>query len=172
MTSRPAYFQDGVILLSSLIILMVVTTLILVSMQGGVLYRKTLNAWLEQTEQLDHLEEKATLLLNKSDPECIRNQLNPNRSLALLRQKQGCYFKDGTEAYTYLIENLGIFPCIRMSVGAEIMSTMHRRLSILNTRTQTFLQIRMAYPSALLPCEGHPERFVPQPLLSWRYLPL
>lgn len=179
--------QSGIIVLLTLIILTVLTMFMLHILQDFFLYSKNFNQWNKNREKIHQLEYIARqLLLLPVQHNCIINASNANEVIKQVKQR-GCTFvpiqntkteqeKDEYK-YTYLIENLGIYPCLRKRIGKIWYSTTHLRINIIAQRYHSakeqyysFLQLRIAQTTNLLNCDAQQITQLNATVLSWRYL--
>ena len=99
----------------------------------------------------------------------IPTHLNPNESIAELSKNHACQGTNDKINYQYLIEDLGVQPCLQTVVNDERYSTHHWRLTIVSeSAPQRFLQIQFAQFVESQPCIDHPTRQITPGLVSWR----
>ncbi|WP_131796114.1 hypothetical protein [Legionella lansingensis] len=141
-------------------------------MQNIFLYYKGLNQFLEEKEVIYQLEFQAQQLAQKDwkrGEECLIGEQNPAQVIELLLSR-GCLLAGEKAHYLYLVEELGIYPCLQTTLGEHAFGTRHLRINILSKEPKAgFLQLRVARPASLSACTKQPIH-IPLGLLSWRYL--
>ncbi|MBA2651964.1 MAG: hypothetical protein H0U73_06850 [Tatlockia sp.] len=165
--------QSGIVLLTTLILTSLLALLILTQMQLFLLNFKALRLLKEKHQAFWSLEAAASKLMQDLDGlrkgSCVLGEQGPNIVIDLLKNKQSCSLIYEKEVFYYLIEDLGIFPCLQIQFNKEKYSTRHFRLSIHSAKKKrAILQVRHARLANLIRCE---KELKPGKtgLLSWRY---
>lgn len=152
----------------------IVSLLVLACMQHVMLYYKSINGIELAHQDFYQLEHLAMRLMAKPlivDSPCVLRQDLPNQVLNDLIHSKGCTLEIGNGTYRYVIEDLGIYPCLIYEVNQQEFATAHYRISVLqlNDKKQAFLQIRYLNAQEGV-CVGNKRR-VNIGVTSWRYLP-
>jgi hypothetical protein len=167
--------QKGVVLFTTIILLTLVTLLTISQLQMAFLYYHALNQVVEKNQFLYQLEAAANrLVLDESGPlqqACIIKERNPNAVIEMLKNKQGCVLIHDKQQFFYLVEELGLFPCLQFQDTKVTYSTQHWRINIITDEKYSgFLQLRIARLAKLAACENAKPRQTKVGLLSWRYI--
>lgn len=161
------------ILLVTLLILSLLSLFIVSGLQTVFLYYQSSNQRAVKKEAFHDLEFNAQQLVGMQligQKRCLVSEQDVNKIIQQVRIK-GCSLKDKTNNYHYLIEELEQFPCLQTFKNKERYSTKHWRINILTTTPhELFLQIRIAHAIPLIPCPTGKVNYIPQGVLSWRYL--
>jgi len=165
--------QIGIVILTTIIMLSILTLLVLSLMQTVLLYIKVSNQVLIRHERFYKLEAAAhQLLLKNHQADCVIHYENPNKIMGLSVDGQGCLFVQEKQQYQYLVDDLGLFPCLKMAYGKERQSSHHWVITILSPLPeQAMLQLRIAKPAKAVACGFSDERWINSGIISWRYLP-
>lgn len=153
------------ILLSSL--------LVLAQMQLLLLDYKVFNQFKERQRVFQSLERAAARLTAEMDlpGECVLQKDAANLVVDLLKRKGGCLFIYEKKAYYYLIEDLGLFPCLQVQREQLSYGTHHRRLSLRSRADYpAILQIRYARLAKFVSCTMQRPGQGRLGVLSWRLL--
>jgi hypothetical protein len=166
--------QRGIVLFFTLMILSVLSMLILFEMQSVFLYYQSINQFIKKKESFYHLELQAKQLALKNwqrGDKCVVGPQDSNEIIKLLLSK-GCSYKSKKILYTYLVEDLGDYPCLQTIINKERFATRHFQVSIVSKEEgSALLQLRFAELAfASLPCTSKLTIEVPQGILSWRYV--
>lgn len=163
--------QKGFVILITTMMLSILTMLILSLMQSVFLYIKVSNQVLIKHELLYQLEAVAQQIV-KADYslDCLLREENPNNIIELLLQKQGCLFAWENKKYYYLINDLGLFPCLQMMSSNQVSSTHHWLVTVSSPPQQEILQLRVAKPAKAIACDFDKIRLINNGVISWRYL--
>jgi hypothetical protein len=166
--------NQGFIFLVTLIITGILSALALTSLQQVLLYYKAMNKQEEVRQNFNQLEAIALKLAEKNElnQECIIKKDEANYALNKLVHREGCPLKQGKNNYQYVIEDLGIIPCLVVYVQGLKYPSYHRRVSLMkieNKNSGSFLQIRLITPGKNMPCLEE-ERLVTAGVSSWRFL--
>lgn len=159
-------------MLTTIIMLSLLTMLVLSLMQSVFLYTKVSNQVVVKHKALYQLEEAAYHLITESySPNCLFTSENPNRIVDFLLHNQGCSFIWQHQQYYYLVDDLGIYPCLQAISGNEVQSSHHWLLTVLSSLPyQAVLQLRIAKPMRRLHCDLTEARQIKMGIISWRYL--
>ncbi len=165
--------QRGLVLLTTVIMISILTLLILSLMQSVFLYIKVNNQVLRNHELLYQLEAVAYQLGKENyTSDCLLTNENPNQILELLLSRQGCFFRAENQQYIYLVNDLGLFPCLHIRDGKEIHSSHHWLITVMSPPPQqAVLQVRISKAVQAITCQASEMRMINKGLLSWRYLP-
>ena len=167
--------QSGIVLPTTLMVLTLLALLVVSQMQNVFLYHKSLNQLVQKHQIFYQLEVEANKLAHLDTtliPQiCFTQQINPNEVVALLKRKQGCILISEKKTFIYLIENLGLFPCLQARFNKTTYSTRHLRITIMadDNKSPDFLQLRIAQLATLEACEDNELKRIKIGLLSWRY---
>jgi hypothetical protein len=157
------------ILLTTIVMIIVLTMLVLTLMQAVFLYIKVSNQVVSKHEALYQLEAVAhKLIMLKNDPNCIITEGDPNQMIDLLQHNRGCSFDDNQRHYRYVVDDLGLFPCLQIVSGKKKYSTHHWLITVAAVGGQDILQLRIAKQARELTCNFLEERQIHQGVISWR----
>lgn len=164
--------QTGLVLLTTIIMISILTLLVLSLMQSMLLYLKAHNQVLIKHEVLYQLEAAAYQIAKETySSDCVLTNENPNRMLELLLSKRGCVFMEENRQYLYLIDDLGLFPCLQIKSGNEIQSSHHWLITVISSTSQhTALQLRVVKLTQAIACKAAEIRWIKKGVVSWRYL--
>ena len=124
-------------------------------------------------ETIYSLETYAQQLMLKrwsKDSPCWVEEKNFLAIKHLLKNKQACSLKEDKKQFFYLIEDLGLFPCLQTMIAEMKYSTHHTRPTIMDKKENNFLQIRVAYTEPLQSCDKQEIVNINPGVLSWHYL--
>ena len=144
--------QQGFVLMTIVLLLTVVTTLVLANLRWVALDWKRCYDLHHYQQKLRNTEQIAEQVAGKfaNNPGLLcgyADQLTPPSSAVLL--ERGCRI---SEHYRYLITDLGLFPCIKLS---SKLSTRHWLLSMLDEQLPNHrLQFRIVSAEPSQPCPG------------------
>ncbi len=166
--------SKGFVLFTTILMLAMVTLLILSLMQAVLLYVKAGNQITKRHQAFYQLETVTHLLwhshLEHHDSQCTVEDKSPNEVLGLLQHHHGCEKVFGQQAYLYLIEDLGSFPCLRIELHHQIWSSHHWRLTVMaKMPPYATLQLQFSKPVSLQACDGHAV-IIREGVVSWRHL--
>lgn len=164
--------QKGIVLFMTMITLSIVTLLILSLMQATLLYVKASNQLIQRHHAFYQLEAAANQLgvFSIRDSRCMVSDKDPNEVVELLQRQHGCTTVVEQQSYRYLVEDLGVYSCLRIKSGRRLQSSHHWLLSV-TTGGPTFelLQLRIARKVDLAPCDGR-SIIINEGVVSWRHL--
>ena len=156
------------ILLTTIIMIVILTMLVLSLMQAVFLYFKVSNQVVIEAVAFK-------LVLEKQNPlhaDCTLTDTNPNQVVDMLLHNGGCSLIDNHRQYYYLIDNLGLQPCLQIFLSGKMYSSHHWLLSVATPPPrQTVLQLRVADSARPMTCELSEAHQISPGVLSWRYLP-
>lgn len=163
----------GFIFLMTLCMLLVMSVLVLTCMQHVLLYYQAINKVEKHHREFYALENIATQLAQRdlSSSPCIEHSDEPNKIVTRLATKAQCSITYNSIQYHYLIEDLGVFPCLIIE-AASPYSSYHRRISVLavnQEHNRAVVQIRFIHPVARVACSTKAQAIKPG-VSSWRYL--
>jgi len=161
--------QRGMILLTTIIMIIVLTMLVLTLLQTVFLYIKVNNQVVSKHEALYQLEAVAhRLLMLENDPNCVITDGDPNQMIELLRDHRGCLFVDNHRQYDYVIDDLGLFPCLHIVSGNTKYSSHHWLITVSMVGQPDILQLRIAKQAREISCYSLEGRQIHQGVISWR----
>lgn len=151
-----------------------ITLLVLTGMQYVLLFQRAVARQENQHQEFYQLEHLARqLAVSKTEKSCVLHQDNPNQVWAQLRAKHGCSLAIKDSHYQYLIEDLGVYPCLVVDYKKQKYTTRHLRVSLLVLRddelASSLLQIRVVKPAGTISCTTIP-RQITKGISSWRYV--
>lgn len=165
--------QEGMILLVTLLILSLLSLFIVSGLQTVFFYYQSANQRAVKKEAFHDLEFNAQQLVDMhliGQRRCLVSGQDVNKIIQQVRIK-GCVLKDKTNKYRYLIEELEQYPCLQTFKKKKRYSTKHWRINLLTAApNELFLQIRIAHAIPLITCPIEKVNYIPQGVLSWRYL--
>ena len=167
--------QIGVVLLTTIIMIVVITMLVLTLMHSVFLYFKISNQVVRRHEilyQLEAVAHKLAAANNELTPsDCILTETDPNQMIDMLLHNNGCSLTDTNRQYYYLLDDLGLYPCLQILLGNKVYSSHHWLISVATPPPQqTILQLRVAKPFREMACDLFEERRISNGVISWRYL--
>jgi hypothetical protein len=128
--------SKGFVLFTTILMLAMLTLLVLSLMQAVLLYVKAGNQLTHRHQAFYQLETAAHLLqlshLANHDFQCTVENKSPNEVIEHLKHHHGCEKVIGQEAYVYLLEDLGDFPCLQIELEHQIWSSHHWRLTVMS----------------------------------------
>ncbi len=164
--------QKGIVLFMTMIILSILALLILSLMQAILLYVKANNQLIQRHQAFYQLEAASNQLgvFSVEDRRCMVSEKDPNEVIELLQRQHGCTSVVGQQSYRYLVEDLGVYPCLQIKLGTRLRSSHHWLLSV-TTEGPIFelLQLRIARVADLAPCDGA-SIMINEGVISWRHL--
>lgn len=166
--------EKGMVLLMSIMMISLLTLLVLTLLQAVLLYVKVSQQVTKTHHALYQLEAAAMVLVkNLPVPDCSYNNEDPNQMLALLLNEGGCAWVYEKETYHYLVDDLGLYPCLKVMSDNRWQSSHHWLITIKSSSPrQSILQLRIVTPSQAITCDGGESRAINQGVISWRNLPL
>ena len=167
--------QCGIVLITIMILLTGLSLLVVSQLSQVFIYYKALNQTIEKEQNFYQLETEAIKLSIKvasiQQRSCVVKEKDPNEIIFLLQDNQGCWINHKQQQFYYLIEDLGIFPCLRVTSNKGTKSTHHWRISISKkAQNSSFLQLRFSSLAEDVQCEKKEINLIKTGLLSWRYL--
>jgi hypothetical protein len=164
--------QKGFILLPTIMIIGIVGLLVLSHTASIFLYYKAENHLQARHHTLQQLEAAAMQVLTSIYPShCILANQDANNSILRLKKQQGCSVIINKQHYMFVIEELGVFPCLKVQNINNNYSTKHVRVTLLSTTNKPMiLQLRIAHIIPVLTCRGHRPIFIKPGIISWRYV--
>ncbi len=161
------------VLLTTSIMIAILTMLVLTLMQAVFLYIKVGNQVVIKHEALYQLEAAAhKLIMANDEPNCMVTDEDPNQIVDLLLHNHGCLLSDNHRQYYYVIDDLGLYPCLQIVYRKKIYSSHHWLISVATAPPrQDILQLRIAKPVRAMRCDFFEDRQINRGVISWRYLP-
>lgn len=167
--------QDGLVLLMTLLLLGIVSAFVVMQLEMVLLYQKGSQQFLAR-QQINHNLEQLALQLRASSEHLLQSHCtiaafkNPNQVIAQLKTKQACRLTKDQINYVYLMEDLGVQPCLQAMVQDVPYSTRHWRLTIAyEGENRDYLQIRVAELAAFTSCPTTTSLQIRPGLVSWRF---
>lgn len=165
--------SKGFVLFTTMMMLVLLVLLVLSLMQAVLLYVKAGNQITKRHQAFYQLESMAHTLMPAHvlhDDQCVVRDQLPNEVIDRLKRHDGCDKKVGHHAYVYLIEDLGVFPCLRMQWHHQIRSSHHWRLTVMSKLPPyEALQLRFTTSVPMMACEGTVVEII-KGTISWRHL--
>lgn len=160
--------QAGMVLLTTIMLIVIITMLILTLMQGILLYIKS-NKQIVSNHQSFYQMEAFAHKLNLNSSACTVHNKNSNQLITILQTHQGCTLVDGSYQYTYILGDMGSFPCLQIQVGDTWYGSRHVLVTIA-TRQQheQLLQFHFALPAKTSICQSSALHRIHQGVVSWR----
>lgn len=166
--------QQGIILFSTVCMIALLSLLVLSQLQLFFLEFKAFNQVARQNKTLKNIESVSKKLLADTgvwSKKCLIQAMNSPLLIEKLQANEGCLYRENGIDYQYVIENLGMFPCLQSRVNAVLYSTQHWRFTIIEkTTNQLTLQLRVATLKAYLACETGEVSLIKPGIISWRYI--
>ncbi len=162
----------GMVLLITVMMMSLLTLFILTLLQAVFLCVKV-NHQVQETHQAFHqLEATASrLMLEGVNPECVFTNENPNHIIRLVSNHGGCSLTDNQHRYDYLMDDLGLYPCLKIRSTNQLLSSHHWLITIASTSSKaSILQLRIAKPDKVVACGEASEHLINAGVISWRYL--
>jgi hypothetical protein len=162
--------QQGFIFALTLSMLLIISLLVCTSLQQLFIYDKAIKRQEQASQQQYQLERVAMRLFNTNNLSCIRDKGTASAAFNLLRQHQGCQLQIKQTHYYYLIEDLGVFPCLRIKQTNG--ASHHFRISVWQQNPRVvdnWLQLRLILSASNVPCMGK-QRFIATGISSWRLI--
>lgn len=149
-----------------------ISLLVLSLLQGVWLYFKACNHIANNNSELYEIEAAAHSLSMKKNlfikNTCTVQSQNPNQVINFLRQKKVCHYNFNKFSYTYVLEDLGTDPCLRISNADRTYPSHHWRLTIMANKG-SIMQLRFLKPDNYETCHQQ-IRLIENEIISWRYL--
>src|SRR3990167_5944656 len=164
--------QTGIILLMTLLLLGVVSAFIVTQLEMVLLHQKAAQQFVVRQRLRQNFEQLAQkILASSSHPwqsNCtIEAFQNPNRVIVQLKAKRACTLTQDKKNYPYLIEDLGVEPCLQRVIHDVPFSTRHWRLTIGSEgEASDYLQILVAELTDFHPCTKQQVRPIVPGLVS------
>lgn len=166
--------EKGFILIFTVCIITLVSLLVLSSMNNLLLYQRAASKREMMHQDFYQLERIAWRLIELSPRhfESCTYQGEHARMRQLLEQK-GCSLKIKGRIYRYLVEDLGLYPCLMIVKEQALHASRHFRFSVLASPTQghnaALIQLRVIRLAPAQVC-SESISYVNQGISSWRYL--
>lgn len=169
--------EKGFILIFTLCITALISLLVLSSMKNLMLYQRATTKREMEHRDFYQLEGIARQLIHASKTRlepCSYHQDQANHSIMQLIEKQGCQLTIQKRIYWYLVEDLGIYPCLMIVSAKSLYSSHHFRFTVLTPATPehkaSLVQLRVLKLAKLQQC-SESISYVNPGISSWRYLP-
>lgn len=163
----------GMILIATITMMTIVTMLVLALMKAVFLSIKATKHIADNHDIFYQLESVAQeLIFTKPNPNCIVKNETENHVAEQLFHHEGCTYEKNNYQYHYLIDDLGVYPCLYINVIKGKKSSHHWLISVIAANSQRhILQIRVAAVEKAGRCELSVERQINEGILAWRNLP-
>ncbi|MDI1353089.1 MAG: type II secretion system protein [bacterium] len=170
--------ERGFIFLFTLSLITIMALLSLTLLQHVLLYYKAINRQERQHQlfyQMESIAGQLTYSQNRTiNSMCMVDTHSANKALEHLTHHKGCSLDLGTVSFQYIIEDLGIHPCLIVRTNDKKHSTHHVRITILaipkEEESNAALQVRVIQTTNLLSTCSEPQHIVSEGISSWRYL--
>lgn len=164
--------QQGMILLNTLLMISLLALMTLSQLQLFFLQLKATNQLLFEKKIVQQLEMSAGILLAAKTvkKECLIPMINANKVIKRLQRQEGCLTIINNKPYRFMIEDAGIFPCLKIRVANQVYASRHQRLTIMTDDTHHSLQWRIAKIAPDESCEQPASVVIKPSVISWRYL--
>ncbi|MBA3537603.1 MAG: hypothetical protein H0T84_13515 [Tatlockia sp.] len=167
--------QAGLVLLTTIMVIGLLALLTLSQLQILLLDFKAISMASKKKQDFWTLETAANTVLRnialEGQESCLLSEKDPDVVINLLKNKKGCPLIHEKQPFYYLIEDLGVFPCLQVLIDNKIYSTRHFRLSIHSAEKHAaILQLRHARIEKLVICDNNEPKQSKLGLQSWRYL--
>ena len=164
--------QEGAVLLTTLGMIVIFTTIVFSMMQALSLYIKIsyrIAATHDALYQLELIAQK--IFLEKIDDNCVLTGVDMNQIVSIIKSHHGCQWLDNKKQYDYLMDDLGLFPCLPIIVDKTLVASHHWIITVTSPASfQAVLQLRIAKPSTIVSCNGRDVHPINKGIISWRYL--
>ena len=167
--------QQGVILLMTLLLLGVISALIVAQLEMVLLHQKAHHQFFARQKIRDNLEQLALQMMSFSSYQgqshCMMmpNQ-DPNQAIAQLKTHPVCTLTREQKNYIYLIEDLGVEPCLQTWTHDVPLSTRHWRITIRQKEgSNDYLQLRIATLTDYYFCPKQQVLYIIPGIVSWRF---
>ncbi len=162
--------QSGMVLLTTMMMIVILTLLVLSLMQGVFLYIKSCNQVMANHHVFHQMEGIANTL-DLANAACVVWDKNPNQLVDMLLANQGCVVVDGTRQYRYVLEDLGLYPCLQILMDEFMHGSHHWLVTLASMQPPNIiLQMRMARPFVTDRCESSSSQRIYSGIVSWRKL--
>lgn len=160
--------QRGIILLTTMMMIGILTLLVLSLMQGVFLYIKSSHQVMTNHQVFRQMEIMSTQL-KLTNTDCMAQDKSPNQLVDMLLAKQGCIMTDGTYQYRYVVEEVGLYPCLQLVVDGELKNSHHWLVTVASMQLPEWVvQMRIARPLGSSTCELAMARQIHSGVISWR----
>ena len=158
------------VLLTTIVMIVVLTMLVLTLMQAIFLYIKVNHQVVRKHDALYALETVAySLMISEKNKECLVHIEDPNQVIEQLSHQLGCVIHDNGREYHYLIDDLGVFPCLQIQLDEKIYSSQQWLISVASSPPQQeIMQLRIAKPVMAIACDQGDALQINRGLMSWR----
>lgn len=164
--------QSGFLLPMTMLMLATMTLLTLSSMQSIFNDLKLIQHMKMKHENFHELEMTSLVLAQSAiysqKDECKMNFMDPNEIIHRLQIHQGCSYVNQHRKYEYLINDLGIYPCLKIQLNQAQYSSHHWLITVISLSDSTLLQLRVAQAGNILNCHGKVEQTIHPGVMSWR----
>ncbi len=170
--------SHGFVFLITLATIFIISLLLLTCMHHVLLYGKAINRQEAQHQRFYQIEDTMRYLVQLKpemiQKKCMVHGKSANQTMELLAKKQGCTLINAALQYHYLIEDLGVFPCLVVAQEQQLKATRHTRITVLQNADDlhpliSILQVRTIKIIDPLPCQKEVHK-VHQGISSWRYM--
>lgn len=171
--------ESGYVVLWAMVVMVFLAMVMMGELKIFLLDRKMQQAQRDKILWEDHLEIAASKIVQDVDmhSSCVRDALNDRVFKQFLRGHQVCHWQEGTWSLQYLVEYLGVDPCL-VSAGSKENQAMEHWLIVLTGRPnhapaifpEAALALHMAKIKGKLQkkCPQKRLRFIQHEIMSWR----
>ncbi len=170
--------QNGFILVFTLCLIVLISLLVLSSMNNLMLYQHAMTQHEidhQNVYQLERITHQLIKLPKHQLKSCMYLQDLANHTIKELIKKEGCQLTTQKVPYRYLVEDLGIYPCLITVKDNLVYSTHHFRFTVLKSETEEsnsiLMQLRVIQSTKLKTCNAS-IHYIKVGISSWRYLSL
>jgi hypothetical protein len=122
--------QNGAILIMCLIVLSALALLLISLSEQLILEQKMINALIKIDTNYYNIENLINEVVSNKE-KCIYTEKPLKKIKELLSTNHACHIERHAMKINYLIESLGIFPCLKTIIDEKQFSSMHYRVSFL-----------------------------------------
>ena len=162
--------QGGMVLLTTIMMIVILTMLVLSLLQSVFLYIKSSNLVMANHQVFHQMEDLANTL-DLTNAACVVRDKNPNQLVDMLSANQGCVMVEGRRQYRYVLEELGLYPCLQILMDGTLYGSQHWLVTLASMQPPNMiLQLRMARPAETHACELSTMPRIYSGVVSWRKL--
>lgn len=164
----------GFVFPMTLVMLVIMILLTLSLMQSLFFYLKLTQQINKKHADFYALESTALRLAQsmkaKEGNECTMSMMDPNQMIEMLQIHQGCSYTHRNRRYEYLIDDLGLYPCLKIRTIHGLNSSHHWLITVISLSDSSILQLRIAQPVKILSCDEKIEHMIHSGIMSWRLI--
>ncbi len=160
--------SSGLVLLTTLTMIAILVMLTLSLMQGVILYLKASHQLVVRHRSFYQME-SVFKRLDLTNQACVIKNKTANQLVDLVIAGQGCTMIEGAQTYVYLVDDLGLYPCLQLTLNSVINGSHHWLITFADDESpKHVIQVRMAKYAETIPCDGVESRRINQGVISWR----